>query len=101
MLPKVEGVVAQNWLARREKLMAIGLSYNVANAKGQGSEPKKKPTLLHLSLKMRRGRQRWLIPAMWMQLLQLERLWILPSELIQTMLLPGLKRHEMRSVLWD
>jgi hypothetical protein len=42
-LPKVEDVVTQNWLARREKLMAIGLSYDVANAKGQGSEPEKKP----------------------------------------------------------
>jgi hypothetical protein len=40
--PKVEDVVTQNWLARREKLMAIGLSYDLANAKGQGREPEKK-----------------------------------------------------------
>ena len=37
-LPKVEDVVSQNWLARREKLMAIGLSYDLANAKGQGKD---------------------------------------------------------------
>jgi len=43
-LPKVEDVVTQNWLARREKLMSIGLSYDLANAKGQGSEPDKKET---------------------------------------------------------
>jgi Calpain family cysteine protease len=41
-LPKVEDVVTQNWLARREKLMTIGLSYDVANAKGQGKEPEPK-----------------------------------------------------------
>jgi hypothetical protein len=41
-LPKVEDVVTQNWLARREKLMSIGLSYDLANAKGQGSEPEEK-----------------------------------------------------------
>lgn len=40
-LSKVEDVVTQNWLARREKLMAIGLSYDLANAKGQGSTPEK------------------------------------------------------------
>lgn len=38
-LPKVEDIVTQNWLARREKLMSIGLSYDIANAKGQGKEP--------------------------------------------------------------
>jgi hypothetical protein len=41
-LPKVEDVVTQNWLARREKLMAIGLSYDLANAKGQAPETEKK-----------------------------------------------------------
>ena len=39
--PKIEDVVTQNWLARREKLMSIGLSYDLANAKGQGKEPEK------------------------------------------------------------
>lgn len=38
-LPKVEDVVTQNWLTRREKLMSIGFSYDIANAKGQGKEP--------------------------------------------------------------
>ena len=36
-LPKVEDVIQQNWLNRREKLLAMGLSYDLANAKGQSS----------------------------------------------------------------
>lgn len=40
-LPLVQDVVKQNWLDRRDKLMTIGLSYDVANAKGQGTEPVK------------------------------------------------------------
>ena len=31
---KVEDIVKQNWLARREKLLRIGLSYDLAHAKG-------------------------------------------------------------------
>lgn len=34
-LPKVEDVVKQNWLSRRDKLIRIGLSYDLAHAKGQ------------------------------------------------------------------
>ncbi|RDW78046.1 hypothetical protein BP5796_05898 [Coleophoma crateriformis] len=37
-LPKVEDVVQHNWLSRRDKLMRIGLSYDLANAKGQIDE---------------------------------------------------------------
>ena len=33
--PKIEDVVKQNWLSRREKLLRIGLSYDLAHAKGQ------------------------------------------------------------------
>jgi hypothetical protein len=33
--PKVEDVVKQNWLSRRDKLIRIGLSYDLAHAKGQ------------------------------------------------------------------
>ncbi|MCJ1421172.1 calpain 2, (m II) large subunit [Xylographa parallela] len=33
--PKVEDVVKQNWLSRRDKLLSIGLSYDLAHAKGQ------------------------------------------------------------------
>ena len=41
---KVEDVVRTNWLARREKLLEIGLSYDLAHAKGQfvGNEEEKK-----------------------------------------------------------
>jgi hypothetical protein len=34
-LPKVEDVVKQNWLSRRDKLIRIGFSYDLAHAKGQ------------------------------------------------------------------
>jgi hypothetical protein len=34
-LPRVEDVVKQNWLSRRDKLIRIGLSYDLAHAKGQ------------------------------------------------------------------
>jgi len=33
--PKIEDVVKQNWLQRREKLLRIGLSYDLAHAKGR------------------------------------------------------------------
>ncbi|MCJ1384380.1 calpain 2, (m II) large subunit [Xylographa soralifera] len=39
--PKIEDVVKQNWLSRRDKLLSIGLSYDLAHAKGQ--VPKLKP----------------------------------------------------------
>ncbi|MCJ1405909.1 calpain 2, (m II) large subunit [Xylographa trunciseda] len=39
--PKIEDVVKQNWLSRRDKLLSIGLSYDLAHAKGQ--TPKSKP----------------------------------------------------------
>jgi hypothetical protein len=39
---KVEDVVKQNWLKRCSKLMRIGLSHDLANAKGQSSEPELK-----------------------------------------------------------
>lgn len=43
-LPKIEDVVKQNWLSRRDKLICIGLSYDLAHAKGKIEEdgtPKK------------------------------------------------------------
>jgi hypothetical protein len=41
---KVEDVVKSNWLERREKLLQIGLSYDLAHSKAQLSEePAKKP----------------------------------------------------------
>ena len=33
--PKIEDIVKQNWLDRREKLIRTGLSYDLAHAKGQ------------------------------------------------------------------
>jgi hypothetical protein len=33
--PKIEDVIEQNWLSRRDKLIHIGLSYDLAHAKGQ------------------------------------------------------------------
>lgn len=41
-LPKVEDVVKQNWLSRRDKLIRIGLSYDLAHAKGQIEDVDKK-----------------------------------------------------------
>ncbi|TAQ88816.1 hypothetical protein B7494_g2861 [Chlorociboria aeruginascens] len=41
-LPKVEDVVKQNWLSRRDKLIRIGLSYDLAHAKGQIEDANKK-----------------------------------------------------------
>ena len=41
-LPKIEDVVKQNWIWRREKLIRIGLSYDLAHAKGQIEEEEKK-----------------------------------------------------------
>ena len=43
---KVEDIVRTNWLERREKLLQIGLSYDLAHAKGQvdeAEEEKKQP----------------------------------------------------------
>jgi Calpain family cysteine protease len=34
-LPKIEDFVKQNWISRRDKLIRIGLSYDLAHAKGQ------------------------------------------------------------------
>lgn len=52
--PKLEDIVKQNWLSRREKLIQIGLSYDLAQAMGQidiadkvdsnGDKPKEAPT---------------------------------------------------------
>lgn len=42
--PKIEDVVKENWLDRRDKLIRIGLSYDLAHAKGKVEEnvvPKK------------------------------------------------------------
>lgn len=39
--PKIEEVVKTNWLDRRDKLIRIGLSYDLAHAKGKVEEPKK------------------------------------------------------------
>ena len=39
---KIEDIVAQNWLTRRDKLIHIGLSYDLAQAKGQ-LEPEANP----------------------------------------------------------
>ncbi|KAL5347457.1 hypothetical protein ACLOAV_007769 [Pseudogymnoascus australis] len=36
---KVEDIVKGNWLDRREKLLQVGLSYDIAHAKGQVEEP--------------------------------------------------------------
>ena len=41
-LPKIEDVVKQNWLSRRDKLLRIGLSYDLAHAKGQNEKTEKK-----------------------------------------------------------
>ncbi|KAG0652363.1 Calpain-type cysteine protease DEK1 [Hyphodiscus hymeniophilus] len=41
-LPKVEDVVKQNWLSRRDKLIRIGMSYDLAHAKGQIEDADKK-----------------------------------------------------------
>ncbi|MCJ1475696.1 calpain 2, (m II) large subunit [Lambiella insularis] len=40
--PKIEDVVKQNWLRRRGKLLRIGLSYDLAHAKGKIPDPKPK-----------------------------------------------------------
>ena len=40
-IPKVEDVVKENWLHRREKLLRIGLSHDLAHAKGRIPEPAK------------------------------------------------------------
>ena len=40
--PKIESVVKQNWISRREKLIRTGLSYDLAHAKGQIEEEEKK-----------------------------------------------------------
>lgn len=40
--PKIEDVVKQNWLSRREKLIRVGLSYDLAHAKGWTEEMDKK-----------------------------------------------------------
>ena len=40
--PKIEDVVKQNWLSRRNKLLCIGLSYDLAHAKGQLPKPEQK-----------------------------------------------------------
>lgn len=37
--PKIEDVVRENWLVRREKLLRTGLSYDLAHAKAQVKEP--------------------------------------------------------------
>ena len=46
--PKIENVVKQNWLSRREKLIRTGLSYDLAHAKGhieeEEKEEEKKPS---------------------------------------------------------
>lgn len=39
--PKVEDVVKDNWLTRREKLLRMGLSYDLAHAKAQVKDEKK------------------------------------------------------------
>ena len=39
--PKIEDVVKQNWLSRRDKLLRIGLSYDLAHAKGQNKKTEK------------------------------------------------------------
>ncbi|KAH9206977.1 hypothetical protein DL95DRAFT_429335 [Leptodontidium sp. 2 PMI_412] len=36
--PKIEDVVKENWLDRRDKLIRIGLSYDLAHAKGKAEE---------------------------------------------------------------
>lgn len=36
---KIKDVVAVSWLTRRSKLLTIGLSYDLAYAKGQLREP--------------------------------------------------------------
>lgn len=41
-LPKIEDVVKQNWLSRRDKVLRIGLSYDLAHAKGQIEKTEKK-----------------------------------------------------------
>ena len=42
--PKIEDVVKQNWLTRREKLIRTGFSYDLAHAKGHIEEEEKKPS---------------------------------------------------------
>lgn len=41
---KIKDVVEASWLTRRSKLLTIGLSYDLAHAKGQLREPDGKPT---------------------------------------------------------
>ncbi|KAL2074912.1 hypothetical protein VTL71DRAFT_8692 [Oculimacula yallundae] len=40
--PKIEDVIKENWLDRRDKLIRIGLSYDLAHAKGKVEEAEKK-----------------------------------------------------------